>query len=287
MIELALIFVFIGLLTLFTKKKSFKKGMSLFLAVGMVAIILAGCGTSDELTKEEPAKQQEKTPTLKVTTADTFESDENGTVTISGKTEPDAELTLTVDGQSDQTATSDADGKFSFAINEVPADGSAVLTTTWKGQDKSQNITYQANPTYKTKLAKIEQDKKDAEAKVAAEQKKEQERLAAVAAEEQRVEAARVAEEARKVEEKRVADAKAAEDAKNRANARAAAEAKEAEQKRQASEQQPQGEMVYITATGKRYHYTQSCRGLNNSNGETQVTLSDAQSRGLTKCKFE
>ncbi|EUJ34683.1 hypothetical protein PWEIH_16798 [Listeria weihenstephanensis FSL R9-0317] len=101
------------------------------------------------------------------------------------------------------------------------------------------------------------------------------------------MEAARVAEEARKVEEKRVADAKAAEDAKNRANARAAAEAKEAEQKRQASEQQPQGEMVYITATGKRYHYTQSCRGLNNSNGETQVTLSDAQSRGLTKCKFE
>lgn len=48
-----------------------------------------------------------------------------------------------------------------------------------------------------------------------------------------------------------------------------------------------QGQMVYITATGKRYHYDQNCRGLNNSNGETAVTVAQAKAQGLTLCKFE
>lgn len=293
MIELAFICVFLGLLMLFARKKSFKKGMSLFLAIGIIGIILAGCGaSSDELTKEDtPATTQEvKTPKLILNSESTFESDENGTVTISGKTLPDAALTLVASGQPDQTATSDSNGNFSFEITEVPNDGSAVLTTTWKGQNKSKDITYQANPTYKTKLAKVAQEKQVAEAKRIEAEKLEQARIA----EAQRVEAARIAEENRKAEEKRVADQEAAAEKARIAAAkqkeREAAEQREAAQRKQAEEQQPadnQGEMVYITATGKRYHFNQNCRGLNNSNGETQVTLSDAQSRGLTKCKFE
>ncbi|MBC1458703.1 carboxypeptidase-like regulatory domain-containing protein [Listeria newyorkensis] len=299
MIELAFICVFLGLLMLFARKKSFKKGMSLFLAIGIIGIILAGCGaSSDELTKEDtPATTQEdKTPKLILNSESTFESDENGTVTISGKTLPDAALTLVASSQpdqtdqTDQTATSDSNGNFSFEITEVPNDGSAVLTTTWKGQNKSKDVTYQANPTYKAKVAKIEQEKQVAEAKRVEAEKLEQARIA----EAQRVEAARIAEENKKAEEKRVADQEAAAEKARIAAAaqkeREAAEQREAAQRKQAEEQQPadnQGEMVYVTATGKRYHFDQNCHGLNNSNGETQVTLSDAQSRGLTKCKFE
>ncbi|EUJ31480.1 hypothetical protein [Listeria cornellensis] len=292
MIELALSCVFIGLLMFFTKKKSFKKGISLFLAIGMVGIILAGCGaTSDELTKaDEPTTTQKaKMPKLVLKSESTFKSDENGTVTITGKTKPNAELTLVASGQPDQAATSDSDGNFSFEMTEVPYDGTAVLTTTWKGLNKSKDITYEANQTYKAKVAKIEQEKQVAEAKRVEAEKQEQARIA----EAQRVETARIAEENRKAEEKRVADQKAAaEKARIVAEQKeqAAAEQRKAEQRRQAKEQQPaddQGEMVYITATGKRYHFNQNCQGLNNSNGETQVTLSNAQSRGLTKCKFE
>ncbi|EUJ22828.1 hypothetical protein PGRAN_11481 [Listeria grandensis FSL F6-0971] len=287
MIKLAFIFIFLGILTFFAKKTSFKKGMPLFLAIGMVAIILAGCSASDdELTKEEPTATQEKAPKLSIKSEGTFQSDENGTVTISGKTKPTAELTLVATGQPDQTTTSDAKGNFSFALTEVPNDGTATLTTTWKSQNETKNITYQANPAYKAKLAKIEQEKQVAEAKRIEAEKKEQERLVAEAAKAKREENARIAEENRKAEAKRIADQQAAAQ-----KAREAAAQKEAEQRRQAAtEQQPadnQGEMVYITATGKRYHFNQNCRGLNNSNGETQVTLSDAQSRGLTKCKFE
>lgn len=38
---------------------------------------------------------------------------------------------------------------------------------------------------------------------------------------------------------------------------------------------------VYVTPTGKRYHYSSSCAGKN----ATRSTLSDAKSRGLTPCK--
>lgn len=44
---------------------------------------------------------------------------------------------------------------------------------------------------------------------------------------------------------------------------------------------------VYITATGKRYHLSPNCRGLNNSKSTSSTTLSDAEARGLTLCQFE
>lgn len=261
MIELALICVFIGLLAFFTKKKSFKKGISLFLAIGMVGVILAGCGaTSDKLTKaDEPTTaQKETTQKLALKSENTFKSDENGTVTIAGETKPNAELTLVASGQPDQTATSDSDGNFSFEMTEVPYDGTAVLTTTWKGLNTSKDITYAANPTYKAQLAKIAQEKQVAEAKRVEAEKQEQARVA----EAQRVEAARIAEEKREAEEKRVTNQEAAvEKARIAAAAqkeREATEQRKAEQRRQAAEKQPaddQGEMVYITATGKRYHF--------------------------------
>ena len=44
---------------------------------------------------------------------------------------------------------------------------------------------------------------------------------------------------------------------------------------------------VYITKTGKRYHYKSNCRGLNNSKSTQRVTLKDAQKKKFTLCQFE
>ena len=51
--------------------------------------------------------------------------------------------------------------------------------------------------------------------------------------------------------------------------------------------QQDDTTQVYITQTGKRYHFSPGCPGLNNAKSSTQVTLSDAEARGLTKCQRE
>ena len=51
--------------------------------------------------------------------------------------------------------------------------------------------------------------------------------------------------------------------------------------------EQAQDQTVYITATGKKYHFSKSCRGLNNANAITQTVLSTAERSGLTKCKWE
>ena len=42
------------------------------------------------------------------------------------------------------------------------------------------------------------------------------------------------------------------------------------------------GTMVWVSATGKKYHNNSSCSGMKNP---TQISLSDAQRRGLTPCK--
>ena len=43
-------------------------------------------------------------------------------------------------------------------------------------------------------------------------------------------------------------------------------------------------EIVYITQTGKKYHATKSCTGLNNAKAIYETTLSNAQSQGLGPC---
>lgn len=48
-----------------------------------------------------------------------------------------------------------------------------------------------------------------------------------------------------------------------------------------ASSNKSYGQSVYVTPTGKRYHYSPTCGGKNS----TASTLSAAQARGLTPCK--
>jgi DNA repair exonuclease SbcCD ATPase subunit len=89
-------------------------------------------------------------------------------------------------------------------------------------------------------------------------------------------EAARQAEEARKAEEARQAQEQAAAEAARQAQEQAAAAA-----------QQGDATTVYITNTGRRYHLSPYCRGLNRSNSTTPTTLSNAIAAGYTRCKFE
>lgn len=72
-----------------------------------------------------------------------------------------------------------------------------------------------------------------------------------------------------------------------------AEEAAQAEEARQAQEQaaapaqQGDSTTVYITNTGRRYHLSPYCRGLDRSNSTTPTTLSNAIAAGYTRCKFE
>lgn len=149
-----------------------------------------------------------------------------------------------------------------------------------KAKEQSRNIwaieNYaQAGKGYNQTAA---DEYKKAQAEIKAAKKAEAERLKkeqeAKEAEEKR--AAEQAEAARKAEEERVAQEAAAQQAAA-AQAQAEAEA-QAQQQAQAAEA-AQGQTVYVTPTGSKYH-THKC-----GNGTyTPATLEEAQNRGLTAC---
>lgn len=93
----------------------------------------------------------------------------------------------------------------------------------------------------------------------------------------------------RKAEEERIAaEAKAAEEARLAEEARVAEEARIAEQERLEQEAAAQNqnnvtEMVWITATGKKYHRTNDCGNTNPANAR-QITLEEAQ-KNYEPCK--
>ncbi|MDJ1611414.1 hypothetical protein [Listeria monocytogenes] len=261
------------------RRKNWPRKKTQIIIISSIFAIIIGVGiiptTDEEASTEEPTKQQEKTekvdntPVLKAET--TFTTDDEGTLVVEGKTNPGAEVTLDFVAIPDAVTTADENGAFSLSVNELDKAQDAVLSIVIDGQTKEQTLKLALTPAYETKIA----------------EKAEAERVAAEKAEAERVAA----------EEKRAADAKIAAE-KKAEEARVAAEKKAAEEKRVAAERskaaaaQPdtsneQGQMVYITATGKRYHYDQNCRGLNNSNGETAVTVAQAKAQGLTLCKFE
>ena len=121
------------------------------------------------------------------------------------------------------------------------------------------------------KKAEAERLKKEQEAKAAEEKRAAEQAEADRKAEEKR--AAEQAEAARKAEEARVAQEAAAQQA-------AAAQAQaEAEAQQQAAAEPAQGQTVYVTPTGSKYH-THKC-----GNGTyTPATLEEAQARGLEPC---
>ncbi|MBC2185371.1 hypothetical protein HCB28_04155 [Listeria sp. FSL L7-0253] len=262
------------------RKRNWPRRKTQIVIISSILAIIIGIGiiptAEDEAATEEP-KQEEKTKTIEtkplLEAETTFTTDDEGTLIVEGKTNPGAVVSLDLVDLPDAVTTADEDGAFRLSVNELDKAQDAVLSIAIDGQTKEQTLKLAVTPAYETKLAA----------------KAEEARVAAEKAEAERVERERVA-----AEEKRAADAKVAAE-KKAEEARVAAEKKAAEAKRASAERaaaQPsnsneQGQMVYITATGKRYHYDQNCRGLNNSNGETAVTVSEAKAQGLTLCKFE
>lgn len=107
-----------------------------------------------------------------------------------------------------------------------------------------------------------------------------EERIAAEQAEKERLEAEQAEQErlaAEKAEQERLA-AEQAEQERLEAAEQAQAEQEAAQQQAQ---QQSNSRTVYVTPTGKRYHYDNNCNG----GTYTPTTLDDAVNRGLTPCK--
>ncbi|MBC2126640.1 hypothetical protein [Listeria marthii] len=262
------------------RKRNWPRRKTQIVIISSILAIIIGIGiipaAEDEAATEEP-KQEETTKTIETTplleAETTFTTDDEGTLIVEGKTNPGAVVSLDLVALPDAVTTADEDGAFRLSVNELDKAQDAVLSIVIDGKTKEQTLKLAVTPAYETKLAA----------------KAEATRVAAEKAEAERVERERVA-----AEEKRAADAKVAAE-KKAEEARVASEKKAAEAKRASAERaaaQPdtsneQGQMVYITATGKKYHYDQNCRGLNNSNGETAVTVSEAKAQGLTLCKFE
>ncbi|MPM86746.1 hypothetical protein SDC9_133837 [bioreactor metagenome] len=116
----------------------------------------------------------------------------------------------------------------------------------------------------------VDKEKQEAE-RLAAEKKAEEERIAA----EKKAEEERLAAE-KKAEEERIAGEQRAEAERLAAEQKAASETV-----RVTNTQKSNGRTIYVTPTGKRYHYDDSCNG----GHYTESTLEEALSRGLTPCK--
>lgn len=238
------------------RRKNWPRKKTQIIIISSILAIIIGVGiiptTDEEASTEEPTKQQEKTEKVDNTPVlkaeTTFTTDDEGTLVVEGKTNPGAEVTLDFVAIPDAVTTADENGAFSLSVNELDKAQDAVLSIVIDGQTKEQTLKLALTPAYETKIA----------------EKAEAERVAAEKAEAERVERERVAAEEKRVAAERSKAAAAQPDTSNE-----------------------QGQMVYITATGKRYHYDQNCRGLNNSNGETAVTVAQAKAQGLTLCKFE
>ncbi|MDT2601118.1 thermonuclease family protein [Enterococcus hulanensis] len=155
-----------------------------------------------------------------------------------------------------------------WAIENYAQAGKGYNQTAADEYKKAQAEAKAAKKAEEERLKK-EQEAKEAEEKRAAEQAE-----AARKAEEKRL--AEEAEAAKKAEEERIAQEAAAQQAAA-AQAQAEAEA-QAQQQAQAAEA-AQGQTVYVTPTGSKYH-THKC-----GNGTyTPATLEEAQNRGLTAC---
>ncbi|MBC1460910.1 hypothetical protein HB792_07825 [Listeria welshimeri] len=270
------------------RKRNWPKKKTQIVIISSILAIIIGIGiipTAEEEASNEKPKQEEKTKEVTVTpilkTENTFTTNDDGTIVIEGKTNPGAEVRVVFSNIPDVVGTADDDGAFSFSVNSLDKAQDVVLSIMIDGKTEEQTLSLKLSPGYESKLAAKAEEERLAAKEARIEQEK-------IAAEEKRAADAKVAAE-KKAEEARIAQEKKATEKRVTAEKKAA-ETKRANEQRAASApstSNEQGEMVYITATGKRYHYDQNCRGLNNSNGETTVTIAQAKAQGLTLCGFE
>lgn len=178
--------------------------------------------------------------------------DINDTVTLDiTQTPSSAEITSVNISDNDIADMTYENGKITITFNEL---GTA-------------DIYFTANDTIVSKTTTITVIDEEAE-----EQKRLEEEAAAQKAEEERL----AAEEAARQQ----AEEEARKQAELEAQQQAEAEAQQAAAQQQA--QQQQETMVWIPSSGSKYHSHSGCSNMNNP---TQVTKSEAESRGFAPCK--
>ncbi|CAM2363426.1 hypothetical protein LISE100100_12285 [Listeria seeligeri] len=267
------------------RKRNWPRRKTQIVIISSILAIIIGIGiipsSETEKASNEKPKQTEKTVKKNdkafIKTDKTFSTNDEGTLTIKGETIPGGEVRLALEGATELVTDADDDGNFEFSLMNFDQSREAVLSMTFRGETTEFPVSLSVSPGYETKLAE--------------EKKAETERVAAEKAEAERIERERLAAEEQKAQEAKIAaEKKAEQDRIAEAEKAKAAETKRAEAERAAAQpdtSNKQGETVYITATGSKYHYSQSCRGLNNSNGETAVTVDEAKAQGFTLCGFE
>lgn len=246
--------------------------------------------TAPELKKENPYAQEAKERTkelLKNAEKIQIEYDK-GAKRDSKKRElvyiwADGELvqeTLASEGLAMMTSTKGKNTKYLDKIKKAEKQAKDQKRNIWSIENYAQGdkgYSQAAADEYKKAqseaLAEEERLQKEQAAKEAAEKQAAEQAKAARKAEQKRL--AEEAEAAKKAEEERLAQEAAAQQAAAQAQAEAEAQAQQQAQAAEAA----QGQTVYVTPTGSKYH-THKC-----GNGTySPATLEEAQARGLTPC---
>jgi uncharacterized membrane protein YidH (DUF202 family) len=166
-------------------------------------------------------------------------------------------------------------------------------------KQKSEQAKKRSENSEKKATAKAKAEKAKAKSKKA---KEESIKMAAEASSKKEAEAKSsqsVAESTSRAEVAKAESARAASESASRAESASIAQANSESASRQAAAaapaQQPvtnnqNGDLqqtVYVTSTGGKYHFSQTCRGLRRSNSTRATTLGEAQAQGFTRCGFE
>ncbi len=182
----------------------------------------------------------------------------------------EAEITSLELSDSDIAELDFSDGNAVITFKEA---GEATLFFTANGDTNSNTTVITVTDKAAEEAARLAEEevqrKAEEEAKAAEEARKEVEAAEQAQKEAEEAAAKQAEEEARvKAEQEAAAQAQAEQEAANQANAQQA--------------QQPQEQTVWIPQSGSKYHSNPSCSNMKNP---TEVTISEAQSRGYEPCK--
>ncbi|MBL1227023.1 hypothetical protein [Enterococcus sp. BWR-S5] len=305
------ILISIGSFFYFRQKRRPEKAKVSAMVLGASVVAFAvGIYLTPSATSEKEAVQKDSKPQTEQTTkttetseekemvlslAEAVETDDGGTVTIKGTTEPHATIYVS-SAAPDEKQTADANGDFELT-HTLSTDSEQELSIIAELDGRKISKQLLATPSASFIAAKEEEAAKQAEElRLAEEAKKKQEEIDRLTKEAETAVALAEAEQTRdKVAAastaiaaipegnqgltSRVSAVDTAIQAREEQEAQqAAAAAAEAEQAAQ-QEQNNVTEMVLVTRTGEKYH-TRKC-----GNGTyTSATLQEALDRGLTPC---
>ncbi|MGX7199012.1 hypothetical protein [Enterococcus nangangensis] len=271
----------------FIKKQTNRKKLNVGIGLILISIVciglLGGCtaksngkdaASSSSSTTISTSEVKKEKLTLKAPAE--VEAGTNKKAEITGVTLPGAVVSI----DSGNSVTADKKGNFKLSY-EISGEESKELTINAKlADDKiSSKILIKQNSEVVAQL-QAEATKK-AEEEAAAQKVAEEQAAAQKAAEEQAA--------AQKAAEEQAAAQKAAEE---QASAQKASEEQAAAQKaseEQAAAQTTNNEQIVYVApdSGKKYHFSSTCRGLSKANSVVSMTLSEAQAQGYTLCGWE